>query len=55
MADTDEVGNPLNSFENITTYNNYYEFSTDKQRVSWPFFMIVFSPELLTDRDEFYD
>lgn len=27
---TDELGDPLNSYEDITTYNNYYEFSTDK-------------------------
>jgi sulfoxide reductase catalytic subunit YedY len=31
---TDELGDPLNSFEQITNYNNYYEFSTDKQRVA---------------------
>lgn len=30
----DELGNPLNSFQQITSYNNYYEFSTDKQRVA---------------------
>jgi sulfoxide reductase catalytic subunit YedY len=33
-AQTDELGNPLNSFEAITNYNNYYEFSTDKQAVA---------------------
>jgi sulfoxide reductase catalytic subunit YedY len=27
---TDELGDPLNTYEQITTYNNYYEFSTDK-------------------------
>jgi sulfoxide reductase catalytic subunit YedY len=27
---TDELGAPLNTYEQITTYNNYYEFSTDK-------------------------
>ncbi|NNJ09827.1 protein-methionine-sulfoxide reductase catalytic subunit MsrP [Chloroflexales bacterium ZM16-3] len=27
---TDELGDPLNSYEQITTYNNFYEFSTDK-------------------------
>ncbi|MGB8213747.1 MAG: protein-methionine-sulfoxide reductase catalytic subunit MsrP [Anaerolineales bacterium] len=27
---TDELGDPLNSFTDITTYNNYYEFSEDK-------------------------
>jgi sulfoxide reductase catalytic subunit YedY len=31
---TDELGDPLNSFEQITTYNNYYEFTTNKQRVA---------------------
>jgi len=28
---TDELGNPLNQFNDITNYNNYYEFSEDKQ------------------------
>jgi sulfoxide reductase catalytic subunit YedY len=32
--DTDELGDPLNSFEDITNYNNYYEFSTDKAAVA---------------------
>lgn len=27
---TDELGNPLNEYQDIITYNNYYEFSTDK-------------------------
>src|SRR5574342_322710 len=31
---TDELGDPANSFEDITNYNNYYEFSTDKQAVN---------------------
>ncbi|MBI5842789.1 MAG: protein-methionine-sulfoxide reductase catalytic subunit MsrP [Chloroflexi bacterium] len=31
---TDELGNPVNSFEDITNYNNYYEFSTDKRSVA---------------------
>jgi sulfoxide reductase catalytic subunit YedY len=31
---TDELGDPLNSFEEITNYNNFYEFSTDKQAVA---------------------
>ena len=31
---TDELGDPLNSFEDITNYNNYYEFTTDKARVA---------------------
>jgi sulfoxide reductase catalytic subunit YedY len=31
---TDELGDPLNQFEEITNYNNFYEFSTDKQAVA---------------------
>jgi sulfoxide reductase catalytic subunit YedY len=31
---TDELGDPLNSYEQITNYNNYYEFTTDKQGVA---------------------
>jgi sulfoxide reductase catalytic subunit YedY len=31
---TDELGNKLNTFTDITTYNNYYEFSTDKNAPS---------------------
>lgn len=31
---TDELGDPLNSFEDITNYNNYYEFTVDKQGVA---------------------
>jgi len=30
-VNTDELGDALNTFEQITTYNNYYEFSTDKE------------------------
>lgn len=30
----DELGDPLNSYEAITNYNNYYEFTTDKQAVA---------------------
>jgi sulfoxide reductase catalytic subunit YedY len=33
-ATTDELGDPLNTFEEITNYNNYYEFTTNKQRVA---------------------
>jgi sulfoxide reductase catalytic subunit YedY len=33
-TDQDELGDPLNAYEEITTYNNYYEFSTDKQAVA---------------------
>ena len=31
---TDELGDPLNSYEEITNYNNYYEFSTNKESVA---------------------
>ena len=31
---TDEMGDPVNSFKEITNYNNFYEFSTDKQAVN---------------------
>jgi sulfoxide reductase catalytic subunit YedY len=31
---TDELGNPVTSFEAITNYNNYYEFSTNKEKVA---------------------
>jgi sulfoxide reductase catalytic subunit YedY len=30
----DELGDPLNSYVDITNYNNYYEFTTDKQEVA---------------------
>ena len=30
----DEMGDPLNSFEDIANFNNYYEFTTDKQGVA---------------------
>ena len=30
----DELGNPANSFEDITNYNNYYEFTTNKEGVA---------------------
>lgn len=30
----DELGNVANTFEEITTYNNFYEFSTDKRKVA---------------------
>ncbi|MBV7331384.1 protein-methionine-sulfoxide reductase catalytic subunit MsrP [Chloroflexi bacterium TSY] len=33
-SDTDELGDPLNNFEQITNHNNYYEFTTDKARVN---------------------
>ena len=28
---TDELGDPVNSFKDITNYNNYYEFSVNKE------------------------
>ncbi len=31
---TDELGDKLTSFDDITHYNNYYEFSTDKEEVA---------------------
>jgi sulfoxide reductase catalytic subunit YedY len=33
-AKSDELGDPANSYEDITHYNNYYEFSTDKEAVN---------------------
>src|SRR5262245_37397932 len=33
-AAADELGDPLNSYEQITNYNNYYEFTTDKEGVA---------------------
>ena len=30
----DELGDPVNSFDDITHYNNFYEFTTDKQGVA---------------------
>ncbi|MCL4273750.1 MAG: protein-methionine-sulfoxide reductase catalytic subunit MsrP [Anaerolineales bacterium] len=30
---TDEFGDPANAFKDITNYNNYYEFSTNKEAV----------------------
>ena len=33
-GDTDELGAALTSFEAVTNFNNYYEFTTDKQRVA---------------------
>lgn len=30
----DELGDPANSFEDITNYNNYYEFTTNKEGVA---------------------
>jgi sulfoxide reductase catalytic subunit YedY len=33
-VEKDELGDPTNSFEDITHYNNYYEFTTDKEGVA---------------------
>ena len=33
-ASTDELGDPVNTFEDITNFNNYYEFTIDKQKVA---------------------
>lgn len=33
-AETDELGDALTSFEAITNYNNFYEFTTTKERVA---------------------
>ncbi len=34
ITKTDELGDPANSFEDITNFNNYYEFTIDKQKVA---------------------
>ena len=34
VGTADELGNPINTFEEITNYNNYYEFTTDKEEVA---------------------
>ena len=33
-AETDELGDPLTPFESVTNYNNFYEFSMDKEAVA---------------------
>ncbi|HSL29368.1 MAG TPA: protein-methionine-sulfoxide reductase catalytic subunit MsrP [Anaerolineales bacterium] len=33
-AKADELGDPANSFDDITNYNNFYEFSMDKEAVN---------------------
>jgi sulfoxide reductase catalytic subunit YedY len=30
----DDLGDPVNSYDQITNYNNYYEFTVDKERVA---------------------
>ncbi|OGO27208.1 MAG: mononuclear molybdenum enzyme YedY [Chloroflexi bacterium RBG_16_54_11] len=34
VGPTDELGDPLTSYQDATHYNNYYEFSTNKQAVA---------------------
>lgn len=34
QANTDELGDPLTSYEAVTQYNNFYEFSTEKDAVA---------------------
>jgi sulfoxide reductase catalytic subunit YedY len=41
---TDELGNPLTSYQSITTYNNYYEFGQDKMSPSMLAGSLVTSP-----------
>ncbi|MFN8414443.1 MAG: protein-methionine-sulfoxide reductase catalytic subunit MsrP [Anaerolineales bacterium] len=33
-ATTDELGDPINTYHDITNYNNFYEFSTNKEAVA---------------------
>jgi methionine sulfoxide reductase catalytic subunit len=33
-AEHDELGDPLTPYEAVTNYNNFYEFTTDKERVA---------------------
>lgn len=34
QSSADELGDPLNTYQQITNYNNYYEFTTDKENVA---------------------
>ena len=34
QAGTDELGDPLTPYDAVTNFNNYYEFTTDKERVA---------------------
>jgi sulfoxide reductase catalytic subunit YedY len=34
IPDRDELGDPLNSFEAITNFNNFYEFTIEKEKVA---------------------
>lgn len=40
----DELGDPATSFETITTYNNFYEFSTNKSSVAYLADKFITSP-----------
>ena len=44
MSSTDELGDPLNSHEDITNYTNFYEFSTDKTSVAGLAQDLIISP-----------
>ncbi len=47
-AATDELGDTLTPFEGVTNYNNFYEFSTDKEAVAVIAKDFVFEPWTLT-------
>ena len=34
VAKTDELGDPLTTYEDVTNYNNFYEFTLDKEKVA---------------------
>src|SRR3989304_3212962 len=44
QAQADELGDPLNTFQQITNYNNYYEFSITKEEVADAAKNLVTSP-----------
>ncbi|MEW5960002.1 MAG: protein-methionine-sulfoxide reductase catalytic subunit MsrP [Chloroflexota bacterium] len=59
-AATDELGAKLTSFEAVTNFNNYYEFTTDKERVARLAKDFITSPWLvqvggLVNRPKTYD
>ncbi|MCB8922326.1 MAG: protein-methionine-sulfoxide reductase catalytic subunit MsrP [Ardenticatenaceae bacterium] len=41
---TDELGDPLNDYDDVISYNNYYEFTTDKDTVAFMAEDFVTSP-----------
>jgi sulfoxide reductase catalytic subunit YedY len=47
-ADSDELGNPLTTYKAITNYNNFYEFSTNKESVARLAQELVTSPWSVT-------